>query len=274
MMAHIRVGTFSTGVCEELDICVEEDDTLHHFLTAPSSVRSVGVPVLVNGCLYLFAESSKAVNKLAAPSRDAQRQHHPIRHVDCLHGWSPLHRHGFGVPHATAVEVERILDLPRLLRDAPVHEHLMEYLMQEGVIEYIDKQEEAGLRVALSPLREPERMGCVHALRLDPSLIVGLCGACIPFPEYNQSPRNTYQSAMMKQALGVYTLNHPLRMDTIAHTMVAPQKPLVTTRMDGMVGVSDAPAGINAIVAIMCYRTKSRRFGHREPGGPRTRYVS
>ena len=42
-------------------------------------------------------------------------------------------------------------------------------------------------------------------------------------------------------------------MDTLAHTMVAPQKPLVTTRMDLLVGVSEAPAGINAIVAIKCY---------------------
>jgi len=42
-------------------------------------------------------------------------------------------------------------------------------------------------------------------------------------------------------------------MDTIAHTLVAPQRPIVTTRMDALVGVSDAPAGVNAIVAIMCY---------------------
>ena len=58
---------------------------------------------------------------------------------------------------------------------------------------------------------------------------------------------------MMKQALGVYTLNYQTRMDTIAHVMVAPQRPLVTTRLDAVVGASDAPSGVNAVVCIMCY---------------------
>ena len=131
---------------------------------------------------------------------------------------------------------------------------MTEHLLRAGALEFVDKLEEATLRVALSPLREPADGWAAYThCELDASLIAGLCGSCIPFAEFNQSPRNTYQSAMMKQALGVYTLNHRLRMDTTAHTMVAPQRPLVTTRMDAVVGTSDAPAGVNAIVAIMCY---------------------
>jgi DNA-directed RNA polymerase II subunit RPB2 len=123
-----------------------------------------------------------------------------------------------------------------------------------GAIEYIDKAEEMSLRVALSPYHEPQEgwAAYTHA-EIDPSLIVSLCGALIPFADMNQSPRNTYQSAMMKQALGVPCLNHRLRMDTISHVLVTPQKPMVTTRADTLVNASDAPAGVNAIVAIMCY---------------------
>jgi hypothetical protein len=34
---------------------------------------------------------------------------------------------------------------------------------------------------------------------IHPSMILGVCASIIPFPDHNQSPRNTYQSAMGKQ---------------------------------------------------------------------------
>lgn len=128
---------------------------------------------------------------------------------------------------------------------------------EEGFIEYLDVEEIDKSMIAIShnELKKTKKGSWIPPkythCEINPSLIMGVLACNIPFSDHNQSPRNCYQSAMGKQAVGIYMSNYNNRIDTFGHILNYSQKPLARTKLAKYTNSEAMPSGINTVIAIM-----------------------
>jgi DNA-directed RNA polymerase III subunit RPC2 len=105
--------------------------------------------------------------------------------------------------------------------------------LRKGLVEYLDVNEENDCAIAMYD--EDIDINTTH-LEIEPFTILGAVAGLIPYPHHNQSPRNTYQCAMGKQAIGAIGYNQLRRLDTLLYLMVYPQQPMVKTKSIELIG--------------------------------------
>ena len=129
---------------------------------------------------------------------------------------------------------------------------VLQWVSPQGhsLIEYIDPTETENFYIAMHAVDVEKDH--THA-EIHPCTMLGTMASNIPFPDHNQAPRNSYQSAMGKQAMGVYALNFRERLDTMSNLLWYSSVPLASPYMSRFYRAQSMPSGFNIVVAIMTY---------------------
>jgi DNA-directed RNA polymerase II subunit RPB2 len=167
------------------------------------------------------------------------------RHTQALHtySWSKL-IHGFNpIPDYT-----KLYNLPENFYDNEL------FKKNKSVLDYIDVLEENSTLIAMnySQLNDKNNKYYTH-LEIDPSLMLGVLGNSVIYPEHNQLPRNVFSCGQSRQAVSLYHSNYQVRLDKTGVVLNCGQIPLVKSRYLEYINKEQHPYGVNAIVAIMCY---------------------
>ena len=125
-------------------------------------------------------------------------------------------------------------------------------LIKKALVDYIDTYEEESAMIATN-VDDLKKSPWYTHMEIDPSLILGVLGNMIIYPENNPVTRNAFSCGQSKQAVSVYHSNYQMRIDKMGVILNYGQTPLVKSRYLEYINNEEQPYGVNAIVAIMCY---------------------
>ena len=121
----------------------------------------------------------------------------------------------------------------------------------QAIIDFIDASEE---NTALIAVKNQDLTRTRHTnVEIHPSLLLGVMGNQIVYPENNQLPRDLFSCGQSKQAVSLYHTNYQNRIDKMGVVLNYGQVPLVKSRYLQHINREKQPYGENPIVAIMCY---------------------
>ncbi len=124
------------------------------------------------------------------------------------------------------------------------------YLTRNGIIEYLDAEEEENAYVAF----HDEELTAEHThLEVDITSMFGFTLNTAPYPEHNSVARHAMLSNFTKQSQGLYATNFNLRFDSRAYTLFYPQNPIVSTAAYRSAKIANHPSGQNLVIGLSTF---------------------
>ena len=148
----------------------------------------------------------------------------------------------------------KIYDLLELYNDIGSDKNVIMQKLEKykSMVDYVDTSEEESSLIATNVDDIKKSKWYTH-MEIDPSLILGVMGNMVIYPENNPVTRNSFSCGQSKQAVSVYHTNYQMRIDKMGVILNYGQTPLIKSRYLEYVNNEEQPYGVNAIVAIMCY---------------------
>ena len=250
LSAIISVSVPSAEIIEKL-----YELGVQHVDEANEDIRRKGARVFVDGKLIGYAENGRGTS-------DTLRN---LRRSGKIHPHVGVYFYSSGNPNATnrlyiSCNAGRVLRPLAIIGEGKslVTNEIIEKISKKflswsdllymGIIELVDANEEENCYISM----DVDKLESINThLEIFPSAILGVGASIIPYPEHNQSPRNTYESAMAKQSLGFSTPLMNASTYVRQHFMLYPQTPTVSTKAISLLGLDDRPTGQNCIVAVL-----------------------
>ena len=129
---------------------------------------------------------------------------------------------------------------------------LKSYLQNKAILDYIDPSESEDVLIAMNEKQMTDTSKHTH-MEIHESLILGVMGNLIIFPENNPGTRNSFSCVQSRQACSMFHTNHQVRMDKTSVVLDYGQTPLVKSRYMQYINNNENAYGENVIVAVMCY---------------------
>jgi DNA-directed RNA polymerase II subunit RPB2 len=130
---------------------------------------------------------------------------------------------------------------------------LKELSASQAVLEYLDTAETEGALIAMDYDTAQRGEKPYTHVEIHPSLMLGIMGNQVIFPENNQLPRDLFACGQARQAISLYHSNYPVRVDKTGIVLNNGQIPLVKSRYLKYINNEEHPCGENTIVAIMSF---------------------
>ena len=124
-------------------------------------------------------------------------------------------------------------------------------LVKEGLIEYLDPEEEENAFIATN---EKELTKDHTHMEINPIAILSLITSMIPYVQHDMAGKALHGAKMFKQSLGINGINHNLRTDTEGYLLHYPQKSTVKSKTMELLELDKRPQTQNLVVAIVPYR--------------------